>query len=99
LLQLGLTLHVRSTLAASAAEGARYAAFADRDPDDGVVRTRELIRSSLADSLADGVTSGYETVNGVQTVYVQVEATLPLIGLLGPSRGIVVRGHALEEAP
>jgi hypothetical protein len=30
---------------------------------------------------------------------VEVEATLPVVGLLGPARGIVVRGHALEEAP
>ena len=45
------------------------------------------------------MTSGIETVDGVPTVYVQVDATLPLVGLLGPSRGIRVRGHALEEAP
>lgn len=98
-LQLGLALHVRNTLAASAAEGARYAANADRDPADGEALARQLIRDSLADSFARGVTSGFETVNGVPTVYVQVHATLPLVGLLGPPRGIRVRGHALEEAP
>ena len=32
LLQLGLALHVRNTLVASAAEGARYGANADRNP-------------------------------------------------------------------
>lgn len=99
LLQLGLALHVRNTLLASAAEGARYAANADREPADGEAVAGELIRSALADSFADRVTSGLETVNGVPTVYVQVDATLPLIGLLGPSRGIRVRGHAMEEAP
>lgn len=98
-LQLGLVLHVRNTLAASAAEGARYAANADRDPVDGEAVTRQLIRDSLADTFARGVTSGFETVDGVPTVYVQVDATLPLVGLLGPSRGIRVRGHAVEEAP
>ena len=99
LLQLGLALHVRNTLVASAAEGARYGANADRDPAQGAAVTRQLIRDSLADSFADGVTSGFETVDGMQTVYVQVEATLPVLGLLGPPRAIRVRGHALEEAP
>jgi Flp pilus assembly protein TadG len=99
LLQLGLALHVRNTLAASAAEGARSAANADRSPGDGAAVARQLIRDSLADSFADGVTSGTETVSGVPTVYVQIDARLPLVGLLGPARGISVRGHALEEAP
>lgn len=98
LLQLGLALHVRNTLLAAAAEGARYAANADRDPDDGAAVTRTLIRQSLADTFAAGVTSGFETVDGVPTVYVQVEATLPVVGLLGPSRGLRVRGHAMEES-
>lgn len=98
LLQLGLALHVRNTLLASAAEGARYAANADRDPAQGAALTRQLIRDSLADRFADGVTSGTETVDGFQTVYVEVRTTLPVIGLLGPTRGLTVRGHALEEA-
>lgn len=97
LLQLGLALHVRNTLTAAAAEGARYAANADRSPEHGAEVTRTLIRDSLADSFASGVTSGQETVGGVPTVYVQVEATLPVVGLLGPPRGIRVRGHALDE--
>ena len=99
LLQLGLALHFRNTLVASAAEGARYGANADRDPAQGAAVTRQLIRDSLADSFADGVSSGFETVDGMQTVYVQVDATLPVLGLLGPPRTIRVRGHALEEAP
>jgi hypothetical protein len=99
LLQLGLALHVRNTLMASAAEGARVAANADRGPADGEAVTRQLIRDSLADSFAAGVSSGFEDVDGVTTVFVEVEATLPLVGLLGPPRGIRVRGHALEEAP
>ena len=98
LVQLGLALHVRNTLVASAAEGARYGANADRDPAEGAAVTRQLIRDSLADSFADGVTAGVETVDGMQTVYVQVQARLPVVGLLGPPRAIRVRGHALEEA-
>jgi Flp pilus assembly protein TadG len=97
-LQLGLAIFVRNTLVASAAEGARYAANADRSPEDGAEVTRRLIRDSLADSLSDDVAAGYETVDGVPTVYVEVRARLPLVGLLGPARGIVVRGHAVEES-
>jgi Flp pilus assembly protein TadG len=98
LLQLGLALYVRNTLVASAAEGARYGANADRTPADGAAVTRELIRDSLADSFANNVTSGTETVNGVDTVVVRVNARLPVFGLLGPPRAISVRGHAFEEA-
>ncbi len=98
-LQLGLALHVRNTLLASAAEGARYAANADRDPAQGADVTRRLIRDSLADSFARDVSYGFESVDGVAPVYVEVRATLPLVGLLGPPRRLVARGHALEEAP
>ena len=97
LLQLGLALHVRNTLLASAAEGARFAANADRSRAEGEEVTRHLIRDSLSESFATDVTSGVEMVDGVATVYVQVEATLPVVAFLGPSRGIRVRGHALEE--
>ena len=99
LLQLGLALHVRDTLVASAAEGARYGANADRDPQDGAALTRTLIRDSLADSFADHVRAGTETVDGFRTVYVEVDATLPVLGLLGPTRTLHVRGHAMQEGP
>jgi Flp pilus assembly protein TadG len=97
LLQLGLALHVRNTLLASAAEGARWGANADRTPADGATVTRQLIRESLADSFADDVTSDTETVDGVATVVIRVDARLPVFGLLGPPRAISVRGHAMEE--
>jgi len=97
LLQLGLALHVRNTLVASAAEGARWGANADRTPADGAAVTRQLIRDSLADSFADDVTSDTETVDGVTTVVIRVQARLPVFGLLGPPRAISVRGHAMQE--
>jgi hypothetical protein len=97
LVQLGLALHVRNTLQASAAEGARFAANADRTRADGEAVARDLIRASLADRYAEHVTSGTELVAGVPTVYVQVDAPLPVIGFLGPPRTVHVRGHAVEE--
>lgn len=99
LLQLGLALHVRNTLAASATEGARHAANADRSPDEGAEVTRQLIRDSLADSFAADVSAGFETVSGVRTVYVEVRAPLPVLGVWGPASSIRVRGHALDEQP
>jgi Flp pilus assembly protein TadG len=99
LLQLGLALHVRNTLTAAAAEGARYGANADRAPADGASVTRRMIRDALADSFADDVTAGTEAIDGVPTVVVRVRARLPVIGLLGPARSLSVQGHALDEAP
>jgi len=96
-LQLGLALHVRNTLTAAAAEGARYAANADRAPADGVAWTQELVGASLSPAYAQDVVGGLEEVDGAPTVFVEVRARLPVIGLLGPERGIVVRGHALDE--
>jgi Flp pilus assembly protein TadG len=98
LMQLGLALYVRNTLVASAAEGARYGANADRTPGEGAQHARQLIRDALADRYANGVSAGYEDVAGGRTVYVQVTTSLPLVGLLGPARALRVRGHAMEES-
>lgn len=99
--QLGVALHVRNTLvaAAAAAEGARYGANADRSAADGELRARELVAMSLSSRLVQEVAAGYEDVAGTSTVVVEIRARLPLVGLLGPARGLVVRGHAFAEAP
>jgi hypothetical protein len=96
--QLGLAIHVRTTLVACAAEGARYAANADRGPDDGVARTQALIADALSPALAQDVTAGLVSVGGLPIVEVRVRAPLPLLGLAGPSRALEVRGRAVEEA-
>lgn len=98
-LQLALTLHVRSTLVDCAAEGARYAALADRTPEDGADRTRDLIAMSLNPGFAQEVVARAVTVDGVPVVEVEVTAALPVLGLLGPSGTLTVDGHALEEEP
>lgn len=97
-LQVGVALHVRNTLVAAAADGARYAAAAGRSPADAVAKTREVIDASLPAQYAADVTSGLQTVGGLNTVVVQVRAPLPLLGLFGPVGALVVRGHALAEA-
>ena len=97
LLQLGFALHVRNTLVASAAEGARYAANADRSPEEGAARTRVLVAGALGDEYATDVVAGTEIVAGVTTVVVVIQAPLPILGPLGLADSLVVRGHAFEE--
>ena len=97
IVQVGLVLHVRNTLVACAAEGARYAANADRDLSDGEARTVALIAEALSDRYGQAVTSRYVTTGGVQLVEIEVTTTLPLFGLLGVDRGLTVSGHAVEE--
>lgn len=97
IVQVGLVVHVRNTLVACAAEGARYAANADRDLSDGEARTVALIAESLSDRYGRAVTSRYVTTGGVQLVEIEVTTTLPLFGLLGVDRGLSVTGHAVEE--
>jgi Flp pilus assembly protein TadG len=98
LVQLGLALHVRNTLVAAAAEGARVAAQADRSTADGERLTRQLIASGLHDSAAQDVAARRVVRYGVPVVEVEVRATLPLLGWAGPQRSLVVRGHAFDEA-
>lgn len=95
--QLGLVLHVRNTLVACAAEGARYAANADRSPADGAAHAQQLIRAALADTYASDVRGSFTTVGGAPAVVVEVHAPLPVVGVLGPTGSLVVRGHALDE--
>ncbi len=97
--QIALALHVRNVLVDCASEGARLGALADRDPRAGADRTRELIRSELADRYADRVSAGPVEVDGLPTVEVRVEAPLPVVGLFGIGRTLSVAGHALAEQP
>jgi len=95
--QLGVALHIRNTLISCASEGARYAARADAGPQDGVVRTGQLVRASLADRYADNVTEITTTVDGVQVVQIRIDAPLPVLGPLGPDRVLSVRARAFSE--
>lgn len=95
--QVAFALHVRALTIDAAAEGARLAARADRSPEDGVARTRELITASLSASYADDVVATTTQRAGLPVVEVTVRAPLPVVGLLGPSGTMTVSGHALAE--
>lgn len=96
-IQVGLVLHVRNTLAAAATEGARYGANVDRSPADGAARTRQQVRGAIADRFAQDVTADRESVDGVPTVVVRVRAVVPPLGLWGPGVGLSVTGHGVQE--
>ncbi|HLZ36516.1 MAG TPA: TadE family protein [Mycobacteriales bacterium] len=97
LVQVGLAVHVRNTLVACAAEGARHGALADRSPADGAAYAADLIRGSLSPRFARDVHARVTMVEGQPVVEVTVRAPLPVIGLLGPRRTLAVRGHAMVE--
>lgn len=99
ILQVALTLHVRNTLASAASEAARYAATADRGPEDGVARAREQIVGAVSGRYADSITAQPASVGGAPGVVVRIEATVPALGLGGPGITLTVTGHAVEEAP
>lgn len=99
ILQLGLVLMVRNTLASAAAEGARHAAALDRDLADGEARTRLQISDALSGRFADDIDATTVAIDGQPTVRVTVEATVPALGLGGPGVSVSVQGHAVEEAP
>lgn len=98
IIQVALVMHVRTTLAAAAAEGARYGATVDRGAEAGAARTRSQIRTALAGRFARGVSAQERMVDGVPTVEVRVRASVPPLGLWGPGVSLDVVGHGVEEA-
>ena len=98
IIQVGLVLLVRNTLASAASEGARHAATADRDPGDGVAVTREQIDGAISGRFAQDVTARPVMVRGTPGVEIVVRAEVPALGLLGPAVELEVSGSAVEEA-
>lgn len=98
-LQVGFVLHARNVLFSAAAEGARYAANADRSPADGVDRTRAVVAEALSDRMAARLsyTADLTTVAGAAVVQITVRGPLPVVFLPAGPLSITVRGHALQE--
>jgi len=97
-IQLTVVLHVRNLLTDCASEGARFGALADRDPQAGAQRAREIIAADLSPAYAADVVAERVTYQGLDTVAVRVRAPLPVVGLFGVGRVITVTGHAMAEA-
>jgi hypothetical protein len=99
-LQVAFTLHTRNLLVASAQEGARFGANADRGPADAAARTRQVVGDALSPALAARMSYSADdvAVGGRSAVRVTVTGPVPLVFLpAGPLR-LTVRGHALEES-
>ena len=96
-LQLALALHVRNTIQDAAAEGARWAALADNSFEDGRNRTAGLISFAVGDRYAQSIELRNIAWRGRSGVEITVRATLPLVGLLGPSQALTVTAHATRE--
>jgi hypothetical protein len=95
---VALVLHVRNTLAAAAAEGARYGAGIDHAPEDGAARARRQVEDTLSGRFAQAVDARLEeAVDGARLVVVTVEADVPPLGLWGPAVHLEVVGHAVQE--
>jgi len=97
LLQLALALHVRNTLADAAAEGARQASLVGATQQDGVTRSRDLIRVAVGDAVEVDVVARRELWQGNSTMTVTVTAPLPLLGFFGPPHALRVVGRAPVE--
>jgi Flp pilus assembly protein TadG len=100
--QVGVVFHVRNVLVASAAEGARYGANADRTPEDGALRAKRVIADALGSRVANAMTCtpypGQE-VDGQPVVEIRCTGPIPLVFLPMGSVTLTIKGHAIEEGP
>ncbi|HVE98569.1 MAG TPA: TadE/TadG family type IV pilus assembly protein [Mycobacteriales bacterium] len=99
-LQLGLLLHMRNVVVASASEAARTAGNADRDCADAARRFDDLVASALSSRVVDGIRDRRCTVDadaGASVVRFQVDVALPLVFLPFGSVSVTATGRALEE--
>lgn len=96
ILQVILVMHVRTVLTSAAAEGARAAALAGADPRAGERRARAIIDETIASNSVERIVVRRQMAGGATIMALDIEARLPLLGLLGPTV-IQVRGHSLQE--
>lgn len=94
IIQCAVIVHARNTLLDSAIQGAHEAALVGNDPQDGARRARELVAERLGEAYD---ISAAADQSGQGRITVRISATLPLIGMLGPSDTLTVQGHAIDE--
>lgn len=100
-LQVGVYLHVRNVVAASAAEGARYGANANVDLFDGGLRATDITSRSLGPATASRVpcsASAQPGAEGATLVAVRCRGALPVFfAPLGRLLPMDVTARALKE--
>jgi Flp pilus assembly protein TadG len=97
-LQFGLAVYVRNGVRVAAVEGAYHAALADTTLEDGAQRTRDIVTRTVGAEYAAQVAVRERSSPGQPTVEIRVDATLPLVGLLGVPRSLEVTAHAPVES-
>ncbi len=102
--QVAVLFYVRNIVAASAADGARYAASSNVDPNTGADRASAEVRRSLSGSVASSVpcagTEGADPVSGLPTTIVRCEGNIKSVFLpLGSFVHITVVARSLTEPP
>lgn len=103
-LQVAVVLYVRSVVAASAADGARYAASAGVGPASGGTRANEQVSDELSRSVSSGIPcTGTEVVDpdsGLRVVSVVCTGHIRSIFVpAGMFVHIHVRSRSLDENP
>lgn len=93
-IQFALILHTRNTLTDAAVQAAYTASLLGNTPEDGVQRAEMLVGERLGASYEVEVSAQQATDADIE---VEIVATLPLVGLLGPSGTLSVSGHAVAE--
>jgi Flp pilus assembly protein TadG len=101
-LQVAVFFYVRNVVAASAGDGARFAANADSDGGSGAQRANQKIADSLSDAVSAGVpceeTRDIDAVSGVELVAVRCHGRIRSIFLpVGAFVEIDVTSRALAE--
>ena len=101
ILQVAAYLHLRNVVVASAAEGARRAAVADRSTRDGGRQAERVLARGVSPRVAEGVhcTATEEAgVAGAVLVTVRCRGAVPaLLALTGPVLPVDATAHTLKE--
>lgn len=103
-IQIAAVFYVRNVVAASAADGARYAAVAGAQPQDGSARASGLIATGLSGRLGAQVpctsAAQQDALSGLAVVEVQCSGRIRSILLpFAALARIHVAAHSLKEAP
>ncbi|MGO2557241.1 TadE family protein [Brachybacterium sp.] len=94
IVQAALIVHTRNTLVDAAVQGAHHASLVGSSPQDGAERAEQLVQERFDGGLGAEATAVQGT-DGV--IRVQVSATLPLVGLFGPTGAMTVQGRSVDE--
>ena len=97
LLQLTLSLYVRTILADAASDAARQAALVGASDAEANARVQQLCHGALRAKYPTKSEVSHLQRGSVSLVQVQVSAPLPVIGLWSPTGSVVVRGHAVDQ--